>query len=329
MLIHTRRLPPSDLTAIKRLIARLPENHELIEKLEEKQYQLNAGYSGELDVDRTLNEIEFPRDTIILKDVTLQINPHYSLQIDTLILTKTLAIILEIKKYAGTIHFDEQSGKTTKIAPDGTIEQYDCIIHQLIRAKEGLRQWLKNRNFNLQIEEVLVMANQRTIIAEMPNSVPIKYRKQLPRYIRELLDQPNSLSSVEIKTVAAQIKQHQASIKRRLACEKYKIHPATLTKGVLCLACNSPMKRTQGRKWHCQVCEKYGDRELAQSLVDWFLLISPTITNGECREFLQLRSKSAASVILRESKLKKRGNPPASSYTWDYKSRLFMNKYRK
>jgi len=171
------------------------------------------------------------------------------------------------------------------------------------------------------------MANQRTIIAQLPDSVPVKYRKQLPRYIRELQERPNSLSSVEIKSVATQIKQHQATLRRVPATEKYNIDPASLKKGVLCLACNGIMERTQGRKWHCQICGKYGDRELGQSLIDWFLLVNGTISNKQCHNFLQLKSKSAASVTLRKSKLIRKGNPPASVYTWDYKSRLFTNKH--
>jgi len=298
----------------------------MFDRIQEKKYQLRAGYSGEQDVDRILHEIEFPHDTIILKGIILQTNPQYEFQIDTLIITPTRAIILEVKKYAGTVVFDELSGKTTKIAPDGTIEKYDCIIHQLLRAKEGLRQWLAIKNYELQIDGLLVMANQRTIIEEMPTTVPVKYRKQLPRYLRELLEQPNSHSSTSIKSLAAEIKRHQSSIRRIPTCEKYRIDPSTLKKGVLCLKCNSAMSRRKGQKWHCQICGKYGDFELAQSMADWFLLFSSTLSNKQCRHFLLLKSKYAASILLRESKLNRRGNPPTNYYTWDYKSPLFPKK---
>lgn len=167
---------------------------------------------------------------------------------------------------------------------------------------------------------------QRTTITELPETVPVKYRKQLPRYIRELEELPTQLTTGGIQALVNKITQSESSIWRTPACEKYKINPTSLSKGVLCLNCNGKMTRSVGRKFQCQICGKYGDRELAQSLIEWFLLISRTINNKQCREFLQLTSKSAASVILRQSKLIRTGNPPASIYTWNYKSRLFHRK---
>lgn len=322
-LIHSKRLSPPDLLVLNRLIARLPQHHHLIDSLEEKRYQIEAGYSGELDVDRILHELEFPQETIILKDIILQTNPYYTTQLDTLIITPSRMILLEIKKYAGTVHFDEASGKTTRTSPSGKTYQYDCIIHQLIRAKEALRQWLSQKNINLPIEEVLVMANQRTIIPEMPVSVPLKYGKQLPRYIRELPSLPKAFSRAEIKSIAFGIKNSATSWQQVLGCEKYDINPSELRRGVLCLDCNHIMTRSQGRKWRCQGCGKYGNRDLEQSVKDWFLLVKPTFSNKECREFLSIKSKYSASVTLRESNLNRKGNPPKNFYLWDYKTPLF------
>ncbi|MFD1929382.1 nuclease-related domain-containing protein [Sporosarcina siberiensis] len=284
-----------------------------------KAYQIEAGYSGELDVDRILHEIEFPRDTKILKNITLQINPLYTFQIDTLILTPTRAIILEIKKYSGTIQFDEAGGKTIKISNDGFVEKFDCVIHQLIRAKEGLRRWMELRNFNIHIDEILVMANQKTNLDSIPETVHMMYGKQLPRYISELPELNSSLSAQEIKSLASQIMKSQVTWNQTPLCVKYEINPMLLRNGVLCHSCNEVMYRTQGRKWHCAQCGKYGDHEVAHSLHDWFLLIKPTISNKECMDFLLLKSKFAASTTLRKSSLKRIGNPPASIYILNYK----------
>lgn len=284
-----------------------------------KAYQIEAGYSGELDVDRILHEIEFPRDTKILKNITLQINPLYTFQIDTLILTPTRAIILEIKKYSGTIQFDEIGGKTIKISNDGVIEKFDCVIHQLIRAKEGLRRWMELRNIQIHIDEILVMANQKTNLENVPETVPMMYGKQLPRYIRELAELNDSLNAQELKSLASQIIKNQASWNQTPLCEKYEISPTLLRKGVLCQSCNEVMSRTQGRKWHCRQCGKYGDHEISHSLNDWFLLIKPTISNKECMNFLLLKSKFAASTTLRKSSLKRIGKPPATIYSQNYK----------
>ena len=141
--------------------------------MSEKLYQVKAGYSGEVDVDRILPEIGLPQDVIVLKGLTLEILPNFFAQLDTLILTRKRIILLEIKKYAGTVIFDVDSGKTIKISPNGEIEKFDCILHQLDRAAHGIKSWLEKRQFNIPVEPILVMANQRTVIEEIPKTFTV------------------------------------------------------------------------------------------------------------------------------------------------------------
>lgn len=81
----------------------------------------------------------------------MEITPNFLVQIDTLILTPTQAILLEIKNYASTIRFDALYGKTTKISPDAKIEKFDCIIHPLNRAAIGLQKSLTERYIHLKV----------------------------------------------------------------------------------------------------------------------------------------------------------------------------------
>lgn len=77
----------------------------------------------------------------------MEINPNFRVQIDTLIITPTQTILLEIKNYANIVLFDERSGKTTKISPGGQIEK-----------------WLAESYIHLPVEPILVMANQKNEI---------------------------------------------------------------------------------------------------------------------------------------------------------------------
>lgn len=185
--IQTKRKPPEDLFQLQRLLARLPEHHSQYDGLASKLYQTKAGYSGELIVDRILSEVDFPPGTKILRDLTLEVNPEYLIQLDTLILTPSRAILLEIKHYAGIVQFDEQFGKTTKISVDGEIEKFDCILHQLDRAATGPQMWFRLHHIPIPIDPILIMANPNVEIKEFPESTTLKYAKQLPRHIRNLL----------------------------------------------------------------------------------------------------------------------------------------------
>jgi len=303
-------------------LARLPTQHSRHEELSQKLYQIKAGYSGELDVDRVLNEVDFPQDIIIIKDLTVEILPSFYVQFDTLIFTPKRLILLEIKKYAGTVLFDEASGKTTKISLNGKIEKFDCIIHQLDRAAHGLKKWLEKRHINLPIEAILVMANQRTEIPEMPKEVVLKFIKQLPRYIRTLPDIPDALSPQQLRQVANRLKLSQVNWQRIPECELHGIDLLDMKRGVLCLNCNAVMKRSRGRTWVCDRCKTPNMGAIEQAVADWYLLFSKTLTNKQLRYFLELKSSSAASVVFSRLQLNRIGKPPNTIYKWDYRTPL-------
>ena len=303
--------------------ARLPENHAQHKTIDEKLYNVTAGYSGEIDVDRILHEIGLPQDVNILKGITVEIHPHFYAQLDTLLITPKRIILLEIKKYSGTVIFDEASGKTTKISTNGEIEKFDCVLHQLDRAAHVLKTWLANRKINLPVEPILVMANQRTELQQIPSSVAVKYGKQLPKYIRALPNAPDILSKQQMNTLAYQLKSSHINKKRKTGCESFNISPTDLKRGILCLACNTKMIRVRGRTWLCEPCKKSSQAAIEQAVADWFLLISPTLNNQQLRNFLELRSNTAASKLFKRLNLKRTGKPPYTTYTWDYKTPLY------
>lgn len=313
--IQDKRNQPEELTQFDRLLKRLPTNHPQHGTISKKYNQAKAGYIGELYVDRVLNEIAFPQGTEILKDITLEINPDFQIQIDTLILSPSIAFLLEIKNFTGTVHFDVNSGKTTKTSPYGEAEKYDCVIHQLDRAATGLTEWLKQRDINIPIEPILVMANNKMEIHKFPDEVTLKYAKQLPRYIRNFISDERRLTTNQISHIANTINHNRRKWWNERACKRYNISANELKRGVLCPTCNQPANRTRGHSWYCKSCKKNTKDALQQSIDDWFLLVSPTITNRQIRIFLELKSSSAASVILRHSKLRRHGATRNITYT--------------
>lgn len=313
--ILEKRNEPEELTQLERLLTRLPSGHPQRETISRRYNQVKAGYIGELYVDRVLNEIAFPQGAAILKDITLEINPDFQIQIDTLIITPHFIFLLEIKNFTGTVQFDEKSGKTVKIAPNGTVDKYDCVIHQVDRAATGLAEWLKQRHIDIPIEPILVMANNKTDIPELPDSVTLKYAKQLPRYIRNFLSDEPRLPANHIQQIARTINENRRKWFYEMPCKRYKIHPNELKRGVLCRTCNEPATRVRGHSWYCRHCKKNSKDALRQSIEDWFLLVSPTLTNRQIRIFLELKSSSAASVILRQANLRRHGATRNITYT--------------
>ena len=75
--IYTKRQPPNELILLQRLLARLPEEHPQQKAISEKLYQVKAGYSGEVDVDRILPEIGLPQDVIVIKGHNIRNPPQF------------------------------------------------------------------------------------------------------------------------------------------------------------------------------------------------------------------------------------------------------------
>lgn len=301
-----------DLLAHKRLLVRLRNDHEKYQFISGKVYQLSAGYAGEVEVDQIFPEIGLPTEHTIFKDIRLEVLPNFYIQLDTLIITRNSIILLEIKNYSGTIYFDEQVGKTIRTASNGDVDKFDCAVHQVDRAVHGLREILHNFPM-LPIHPIIVMANRRTEIAQYPETTPVKYKKQLPKYIRQLLTQQETIAEHTLDQVIKQIHEHLVHRQHTPLCERYAIPVTDLQQGVLCLAYNQQMTKSQGRSWTCEVCQLTNPKAVEQSVTDWFYLIQPTLSNKQLRQFLKINPKSATHA-LSELKLPKKGKGKRTYY---------------
>lgn len=298
-IIDAQRKPPWDLLAHERLLIRLPQNHEKYSFISNKVYQLKAGYSGEVEVDRILPEIGLPNEHHIFKDIRLEVLPNFYIQIDTLILTRHFIILMEIKKYAGTIYFEEEKGKTTKVSANQEVEKFECAVHQIDRAVHGLHKILEQIPNHPPIYPILVMANAKVDIAQYPKSVPVKYKMQLPKYIRAKLKLAtnNQITLNELTKINQQIQSRKAPKLQQPLCERYEIPVKDLKKGVLCPKCHQNMTKKQGRTWTCEPCGLTSNTLIHQAIEDCFYLISPTLTNEQLRQFLSINSKSATHIF--------------------------------
>lgn len=313
-MIDTERKPPWDLLAHERLLIRLPKNHEQYSFISNKVYQLKAGYSGEVEVDRILPEIGLPDEHHIFKDIRLEVLPNFYIQIDTLILTRHFIILMEIKKYAGTIYFEEEQGKTTKVSANQEVEKFECAVHQIDRAVHGLHKILEKFTNHPPIYPILVMANAKVDIVKYPKSVPVKYKMQLPKYIRTKLATNEQITLNELSQVQKQIQSRKAPKRQQPLCERYDILVKDLKTSVLCPHCHQRMTKKQGRTWTCNSCNLTSSTLIHQAIEDCFYLISATLTNEQLRQFLNINAKSATRIFSQLT-LTKVGQTKSSYYT--------------
>lgn len=310
------RLVPVKILKNEALLRRLSKNHPKQMLIEQDLAKSKAGYNGEKATDYYVNKLP-NHEFLILYDLRLQIEESF-FQMDTLILSPAFTLILEIKNISGVLYFDQtfkQLIRTLNDAENGFL----CPISQAERQVRKLNKWLLSRKISSANEYLVVISNPSSIIKTDPRHTQVFdkviHAHEIVRKIDEIKKKhtEEKLSMKELKKVAKQIiRNHTPLLYNPL--EYYQIPQISLKTGVQCTSCSAlPMIRVRG-SWYCTKCKTYSKDAHVQSLNDYFLLISNTVTNQQFREFIHLPSQSIAKKMLNSMNL---------SYTGEYKSRIY------
>ncbi|MET3696798.1 nuclease-like protein [Bacillus oleivorans] len=293
------------------------QNHRKRQDIEKNLMWRKAGFYGEQNLDYHLSHLH-DYSLTVFHNLRLPFRGHY-FQIDTLILSPFFALILEVKNIAGILRFDPNYDQLIREYSQ-KMERFPNPLHQASRQKHLLNQWLqKNFNLSIPIEFYIVNTNQATIIEASPESKPI-FNKILhleslteaivliqKKYGRSLITE-KQLRSISEKLV----KEHTKYFPNLLNI--YKIPSSDIIRGVRCTSClGFSMNRVYGT-WLCPKCEAKDKMAHTQAILDSLFLISPTITNKECRDFLKINSPTVVKNLLQSMNLPASGSGKYTVY---------------
>jgi hypothetical protein len=108
--------------------------------------------------------------------------------------------------------------------------------------------------------------------------------------------------------------------------KQFNLSPSELLTGVKCPTCSFLPMYLHFGTWCCPKCKVKSKTAHIPTINDYFLLVKPSITNAELREFLQIGSISISSEILTSMKLPFTGTYRNRVY---YQPRLIKNNHRK
>ncbi|MCP3028362.1 nuclease-related domain-containing protein [Halobacillus sp. A5] len=219
------------------------------------------------------------------------------IQLDTLLITENLMIIIEVKNITGTLTFDEERHQMIRTL-EGKEEAFLDPLLQVRRQKNLLQKWINAKGYpETPIETLVVISKLSTIIhTSNPSVIHSAY---LPFKINELSNKYGGqvLGQNDLLRLGQELK--QAHTPRKVdVLQKYKIKKENLRVGVHCLGCRAlPMIRVYG-KWQCSFCGVVSVDAHIESLRDYRLLLGNVITNRELRGFLQIDSERIARSII-------------------------------
>ncbi|WP_391209761.1 nuclease-related domain-containing protein [Psychrobacillus sp. L4] len=266
-----------------------------------------------------MEEVRFPQQVNIIPDLHFRLHDKRHIQIDTLILTKSYILITEIKNITGTLRFKEFPNKLVRIV-DQEEEPFDCPLIQLDRNYDGVSKILTKVNLNLPIHQALVFPSQNTLIENAPRNRNIFFVKQFPLFIQKLNKLPPVLTEKQFTLLTNKLSNINNNFTQKPLCERLKINPEHLKKGVLCKHCDATLLRKSLRTWICSACKTIDTNPIPRNIHDLFLLIKSIITVKDCMHYLQINSRYTIYNSLQKMQLEKNGHKKSSQYTKATKS---------
>jgi Nuclease-related domain len=310
--ILRERPVPGTILYNEAALKRLPLLSELRPKIEESLLKAWAGYTGECKVDRLLSTLDH-KEFYIIHDLCLQTGST-SIQIDTLILTKCVALILEIKNISGHIYFSREFGQLERTI-NGEITAFPSPIAQCKKYKIHLENWLKKMKLpGLPIEFLVVFTNSSSILSASSKDTEVVHKvlrieNLLPK-IQHVMNTFNTpfLEDKELRRISKLlIKEH-----RPFQINKFKVD---FIKGIQCTSCKGFSMIRNKASWLCVKCNSFDKSAHVQAFNDFFLLVGPEIKNHNARDFLQISSPRLAQYLLKSMPLIQSGSGRGTTYS--------------
>lgn len=208
---------------------------------------LEKGYDGEVKFDLLLENMN--KDRLILNDLLFDVDYSY-FQIDTLIISRGVIHLIDIKNFAGDCYLEGDKLYSLK-----SNWEYNNPITQLKRCESLFTQLLQRLKYNYLIKPFVIFTNPTFSLYQAPIDQPIIFPSQVSRLIDNLNSTAPQLSRTEKDLAQKLISLHQPKNPFTFLPD---YHYQQLRKGVYCSLCKSFQVLIEN---HSLVCSKCGARE--------------------------------------------------------------------
>ncbi|MGG0644976.1 nuclease-related domain-containing protein [Sporosarcina gallistercoris] len=312
--MHKHRTVPKLLSGLFALERRLPRHHEKYKFITEELYNTRAGYSGELEYDRYMKEVQTDFPHAVLHDLSLHHEGVY-FQIDSLFITPDSIFISEIKNRADRIIVTANPTQFLQVNNKGESQLFRSPIAEVERKVQFLRKWLGRRNVNIPVKGIIVFAYNNQMQIEGEPRLPIYTSYEAPTFFRSLKPEKKIIEKRDISRIAIELARSHREYNPYPLVTHYKIQPHTLKKGVFCSTCTVPsIMIWTARRWECRLCGKRESDSHMAGIEEWFMLMPHKLTNQAFCEFTGIKDRHTAKRLLARSKLKQQGIGRGSYY---------------
>ncbi|ANU22447.1 nuclease-related domain-containing protein [Planococcus donghaensis] len=290
------REKPIKIAGYEALLKRISPTHPKRAAIKNSLNNARAGFAGEERLDEALDFFDPPYAYQLIQDFSLP--APYKIQVDTVLITQSCVILLEVKNITGKLQFKQNPSALYSILADGEIKSYKSPVTQMNETAIRMGKFLKTLGCNLPISSLIVIAHPSQIVQDAPSNARILAVGELNFYLSNLHMPKPILSTDELYQLGhAFLAAHQNYQPFPLA-PKFQIEPSEIEGGVFCPRCHFGKMTTTKVAWECEMCRLISKDAHIHTLYEWFMLIKPTINTAECRDFIGLKNLDTAKRFL-------------------------------
>ncbi|MCM3636466.1 NERD domain-containing protein [Sporosarcina luteola] len=307
-----KRSEPLSLLGLQSLINRLPTNHEQYSKIEEDLRKRKAGFGGELNFDKHINEFRPNYPFGLIHDICLLYNGIY-FQMDSVLIQPDKIIIFEIKNLGGKL--------TVKASPTQFIQEIkgerkiiQSPIIELERKMIFMDRWLKERGLDCPIKGMIGLAYTNELFIEEEINTDILFTHEIPIRLYNMAATDEILSRNNIRNIARDIVDSHQEYNPFPLTKTLNIAKEDIIPGVICPECKLNGMKWFQKKWRCHGCT-YQAADCHLPLIDdWFYIMDSGITNRQFRSFSGIQNQDVAKRILKKTGLVMKGRRRTAFY---------------
>lgn len=315
VIIIKHRKRPAKIAGYEALLKRLPVYHPKQEVIEDLLKSSKAGFGGEERLDHLMKFFNPDYPYLIIQDFSISTN--MDLQVDTVLLTQSCVILLEVKNISGRLRFTLNPSTLRQTTASGMERAYKSPLVQMEMAKWKFEKLLKSINFSLPVHAFLVIAYPNQIVEDSPPGSIIWSADEVMIRLQNFNMPPEIISIDEMHRLGQQLLRLYSEYNPFPLAPKIDISPDEIIKGVFCLDCKHTKMNKIKRTWKCEGCGLANSEAHHQAIHEWFMLIKPSISVAECKDFLELEYLSTARRILSHPLYKKAGDNKMRRYYMD------------
>lgn len=305
-MIIKHREEPAKIAGHEALLKRLSPAHPKRAEVKRSLHSAKAGFAGEQRLDETMEFFDPPYAHQVIQDFSLP--APFKFQVDTVILTQSCVFLLEVKNIRGKLQFKQNPSALHSVLEGGNIRSYKSPVTQMNETTMRMCAFLKTLGSQLPVASIIVIAHPSQIVEDAPHTARVLSAGEVNFYLKELVLPKPILSIEELHRLGQIFLSAHRDYQPFPLSPKFQIENSAIETGVFCPRClMGKMERTKVA-WECGTCRLISRNAHYEALNDWFMLVKPTITTAECRDFIGLKNLDTAKHLLVKSGCKPVGS---------------------